>query len=101
MAKKNKFKGKKKKGVTPYDPWYHPTTIMRAIPKPLDYKSASGRMFEIFAKAIVITLAICSIIFSLIMFIIGAQTLPDSSTTQIDNTYDTEYTSVQCQGGEN
>ena len=99
MAKKNKFKGKKKKGIPPYDPWYHPTTIMRVIPKPLDYKSASGRMFEIFAKALLITLVICSIIFSLILM--GAHALPDSSTTQNDNTHDTEYTSVQCQGGEN
>ena len=99
MAKKKKKKSTKKKGVAPYDPWYHPTTIMRAIPKPLDYKSASARMLEIFAKAIVITLVICSIIFSLILM--GAQTSQDSSTTQNDNTHDTEYTSVQCQGGEN
>lgn len=99
MAKKNKFKGKKKKGVTPYDPWYHPTTIMRAIPKPLDYKSTSVRILESFAKTLVIILVFCSIMFSIIL--IGAQASQDSSTTQIDNSHDTEYTSVQCQGGEN
>lgn len=99
MAKKKKKKSTKKKGVTPYDPWYHPTTTMRAIPKPLGYKSASARMLEIFAKAIFITLTFCSII--ILLIIMGAQISQDSSTTQNDNAHDSEYTSVQCQGGEN
>ena len=96
MAKKKKLKGKKKKGVTPYDPWYHPTTITRAIPKPLGYKSASARMSEIFAKAILILMLILTLL-TLFLAMLGEE----KKISQNDNAHDTEYTSVQCQGGEN
>lgn len=96
MSKKKKKKSTKKKGVMPYDPWYHPTTIQRYIPEPFVISKQKMRMRMIMSKVLFVLMLILTL---LILFL--AMLGETIKISQIDNTHDSEYTSVQCQGGEN